>query len=234
MFSFRIIRRKEKNMSAIEKTDKIPNTGVDRELFVDEVLELIWQLRESDEVKIEDVTKNVDLNGIKEMQRDGLIKIEGKKVCLTDKGEKRARDITRRHRLAERLFVDVLDLTEYETEACKFEHAISPGVEDAICTFLGHPPTCPHGKPIPKGKCCATYTQKIQPLVQRLIDIAVGGSARVVFVIGATMDRLSSIGLIPGVIIKLQQKSPSYVIEIEETTIAIDEELARGIYVRSI
>lgn len=221
-------------MSDIEKTSKILNTGADRELFEDEVLEFIWSLKEKGEVKIEDVIKNVKLNDIKELERDSFIKIEGKKAYLTDKGEKRARDITRRHRLAERLFVDVLDLTEYEAEACKFEHAISPDVEDAICTFLGHPPTCPHGKPIPKGKCCATYTKKIQPLVQRLIDIPVGGSVRVVFVTGATMDRLSSIGLIPGVIIKLQQKSPSYVIKIEETTIAIDEELARGIYGRRV
>lgn len=207
----------------------------EKEDFEDEVLQLIYELREKGEVVIEDVIRELsNRNGVMEMERDGLIEIKDGKVYTTDQGEKRARDITRRHRLAERLFVDVLDLSEYEADACKFEHAISPEVEEAICAFLGHPPTCPHGKPIPKGRCCAIYTQKIQPLVQRLTDVAVGKSVRVVFITGAIMERLSSIGLIPGVIIKLLQKSPSYVVGIEEIVIAIDEEVARGIYVRGI
>lgn len=207
----------------------------EKEDFEDEVLQLIYELKEKGESEIEDVIRELNnRNGVMEMERDGLIEIKDGKVYTTDEGEKRARDITRRHRLAERLFVDVLDLSEYEADACKFEHAISPEVEEAICTFLGHPPTCPHRKPIPKGRCCAIYTQKIQPLVQRLTDVAVGKSVRVVFITGAIMERLSSIGLIPGVIIKLLQKSPSYVVGIEEIVIAIDEEVARGIYVRGI
>lgn len=207
----------------------------EKEDFEDEVLQLIYELREKGEVEIEDVIRELsNRNGVMEMEHDGLMEIKDGKVYTTDQGEKRARDITRRHRLAERLFVDVLDLSEYEADACKFEHAISPEVEEAICAFLGHPPTCPHGKPIPKGRCCAIYTQKIQPLVQRLTDVAVGKSVRVVFITGAIMERLSSIGLIPGVIIKLLQKSPSYVVGIEEIVIAIDEEVARGIYVRGI
>lgn len=207
----------------------------EKEDFEDEVLQLIYELREKGEVEIEDVIRELsNRNGVMEMEHDGLMEIKDGKVYTTDQGEKRARDITRRHRLAERLFVDVLDLSEYEADACKFEHAISPEVEEAICAFLGHPPTCPHGKPIPKGRCCAIYTQKIQPLVQRLTDVAVGKSVRVVFITGAIMERLSSIGLIPGVIIKLLQRSPSYVVGIEEIVIAIDEEVARGIYVRGI
>ena len=41
-----------------------------------------------------------------------------------------------------------------ETNACTFEHILSPEVTDRICTFLGHPKTCPHGSPIPPGECC--------------------------------------------------------------------------------
>lgn len=220
-------------MSEREKSHK--PMASDKEDFKDEVLQLIWELREKGKVEIEDVIIGIsNREGIMELERQGLIEIKNGRVYITAEGEERARDITRRHRLAERLFVDVLDLSEYEADACKFEHALSPEVEEAICAFLGHPPTCPHGKPIPKGRCCAIYTQKIQPLVQRLADVAVGRSVRVVFITGAIMGRLSSIGLIPGVIIKLLQKSPSYVVGIEETVIAIDEEVARGIYVRGI
>ena len=40
---------------------------------------------------------------------------------------------------------------ELEATACEFEHVLSPAVEESVCTFLGHPPVCPHGKPIPPG-----------------------------------------------------------------------------------
>ena len=78
-------------------------------------------------------------------------------VELTERGRQRAADIIRRHRLAERLFTDSLALeseSEIEQQACKFEHILSPEATDKICTFLGHPKTCPHGAPIPPGGCC--------------------------------------------------------------------------------
>jgi putative ABC transport system ATP-binding protein len=78
-------------------------------------------------------------------------------VELTARGRRRAADIIRRHRLAERLFTDSLALdseSEIEQQACKFEHILSPEATDKICIFLGHPRTCPHGSPIPPGQCC--------------------------------------------------------------------------------
>ena len=78
-------------------------------------------------------------------------------VELTQRGQQRAADVIRRHRLAERLFTDSLAMdseTEIEQQACKFEHILSHEATDKICTFLGHPRTCPHGAPIPPGTCC--------------------------------------------------------------------------------
>jgi putative ABC transport system ATP-binding protein len=78
-------------------------------------------------------------------------------VELTSRGRDRAAGIIRRHRLAERLFTDSLAMdseSEIEEQACKFEHILSPEATDKICTFLGHPRTCPHGAPIPPGPCC--------------------------------------------------------------------------------
>src|SRR6266852_5225867 len=76
---------------------------------------------------------------------------------FTEKGRKRAEDVIRRHRLAERLFTQtfhVNDEKEVAEQACKFEHILSPEATDRICTFLGHPRTCPHGSLIPAGPCC--------------------------------------------------------------------------------
>lgn len=78
-------------------------------------------------------------------------------IEYTERGKQRARDVVRRHRLAERLFVQTFHLSneaEVEQQACKFEHILSPEATDSICTFLGHPAACPHGNQIPPGECC--------------------------------------------------------------------------------
>ena len=70
---------------------------------------------------------------------------------LTPKGRELATTIVRRHRLAERLLVDVIGL-EWEKvhrEAARWEHAISADVEEKLVLLLGDPATCPHGNPIP-------------------------------------------------------------------------------------
>jgi putative ABC transport system ATP-binding protein len=95
---------------------------------------------------------------------DGSLVVE-----LTQRGRERAASIIRRHRLAERLFTDSLAMdseSEIEQQACKFEHILSPEATDKICTFLGHPRTCPHGAPIPPGECCgrsAEYDSLMRP-----------------------------------------------------------------------
>jgi putative ABC transport system ATP-binding protein len=98
-------------------------------------------------------------------------------VELTSKGRQRAADIIRRHRLAERLFTDSLAMdseTEIEQQACKFEHILSPEATDKICTFLGHPKTCPHGAPIPSGRCCGEVAES-DPTRRPLTRARAGG-----------------------------------------------------------
>ncbi|MCU1284419.1 MAG: transporter, ATPase subunit [Acidobacteriales bacterium] len=92
----------------------------------------------------------------------GSSPVHGKEsLYFTERGRQRATDVIRRHRLAERLFIQtfkVEDEKEVEQQACKFEHILSPEATDSICTFLGHPETCPHGSPIPRGTCCEAAT----------------------------------------------------------------------------
>jgi DtxR family Mn-dependent transcriptional regulator len=217
-----------------EKKIHAMSKDVDQSLFEDEALEAMWEIREEKGgVTVTELLDEVkDEARLERMQKRGLVTIKEGSVTLTPEGKKRARDITRRHRLAERLFFDVLDLKNFELEACRLEHAISPNVEKAICTLLGHPPACPHGKPIPRGECCKLYTRKLKPLVQSLKDMEVGRTVKVIFITGPSMDRLATMGLVPGALIRLSQRKPSFVIDIDETTIAIDEDIAKGIYVK--
>jgi len=86
----------------------------------------------------------------------------GVEVQFTEDGSRRARDVVRRHRLAERLFTDTFAIEDAEAhvQACRFEHIITPELDQRICSFLGHPKTCPHGNPIPPGICCETKPEE--------------------------------------------------------------------------
>lgn len=91
---------------------------------------------------------------IRRMVREDLIKkTSSKELMLTLKGRDAAESIVRRHRLAERMVVDIfgIELQNAHAEAHRLEHAISPELENKISETLGHPSTCPFGHPIPRN-----------------------------------------------------------------------------------
>lgn len=212
--------------------------------MIEEILEFVWTQREAGKnsiaelLNIDEVKEaKADMAALQSLQTDGLIHINGDAITLTQKGERLAEATIRRHRLAERLLTEVLEIEDVvlEESACSFEHSLSPIVTDSICTLLGHPPTCPHGLPIPRGECCKKFKVDVKPLVQPLKDMEIGQSGRIVFIIPSShsrLDRLGSLGIVPGSIIRLHQKRPSFVIEIGETTLAIDYDITKEIYVK--
>jgi len=86
------------------------------------------------------------------LERDGLLRLdERREVRLTERGLEAASSIVRRHRLAERMLVDLLGYEWWKTheEAERIEHAMSPEMEERLVRVLGDPQTCPHGNPMP-------------------------------------------------------------------------------------
>ncbi len=90
------------------------------------------------------------------MAEDNLVQLDGDRLTFRPGGERRAREVIRRHRLAERLFHDTFGLAEdlLDENACKIEHTLGAEFTEKLCIFLKHPKTCPHGSPIPPGTCC--------------------------------------------------------------------------------
>ncbi|HEY1831606.1 MAG TPA: metal-dependent transcriptional regulator [Acidimicrobiales bacterium] len=82
---------------------------------------------------------------------DGYVTREGRRLDLTESGRRLAEGVVRKHRLAERLLVDVIGLEWHKVhrEAGRWEHVISDDVEARLVELLGDPATCPHGNPIP-------------------------------------------------------------------------------------
>jgi DtxR family Mn-dependent transcriptional regulator len=93
------------------------------------------------------------------LEREGLLQLdERKEVRLTDSGFSAASRVVRRHRLAERMLVDLLGYEWWKTheEAERIEHAMSEEMEERLVRVLGDPQTCPHGNPMPGTKPRAT------------------------------------------------------------------------------
>ncbi len=210
----------------------------------EEVLELLWNMVEEGRSDVAELLKRSDdpeVEGILlEMAEKGLIVRENGSFRLTGQGELEARSVIRRHRLAERLLVDILDVNDehsLESGACEFEHIISEDVIERVCTFLGHPPVCPHGKPIPPGDCCSSFEKKLKPLVCRLTDMEPGGFGKITFMGPGTesgMERMATLGVLPGACVRLKQRKPALVIQVDETMVAIDPVIGKEIFVRTM
>jgi len=218
--------------------------------LIDEIMEFLWIKLEDEKMdgvpldmldkEFRDYYKNFQeiLNILQEFN---YIKIKNNKIYFAEKGRARAIHIIRSHRLAERLFTDVLNIkndANLEKQACSFEHTIDDSIEAAICTLLGHPQICPHGFRIPPGPCCKKSMREFESVIKPLNELKVGESGTCLYFTtnkNDIMHRLMSIGIIPGVELKIHQKMPfngPIVVQIDQTQYALDPSIAKNIYVR--
>jgi len=216
---------------------------MNRDQRIEECLSVIWEEREN---KITDkkalnekIVGKVNEDCLGELLAEGYVSEEGASLKLTEKGEEIARDIIRRQRLAERLLIDVLELPRHamDVSACALEHTLSREVEESICTLLGHPKECPHGLPIPAGDCCAKAKGMLESIVLPVSRLSPGEVGKIVYVLTRKhpqLHKLMSLGIVPGVNLSVHQVFPSYVIQVEETQIALEEEIAKEIYVKRL
>ena len=211
---------------------------------IEEVAEEIWILGEQGLDRVEELRASSEVGvldaALSEMERRGLARVAAGRVTLTSEGRELARRQVRRHRLAEVLFTTVLEVRDenaVDRTACVMEHVLGAGLADAICSFLGHPKACPHGKPIPAGPCCRELSQTIEPLVQPLDRLPAGTESRIVYIVPRERERLSrltNMGIVPGARIRVQQKVPAFVLALGETTLAVDPAIAGEIYVKKV
>ncbi len=211
---------------------------------IEEVAEELWVLGEQGLDRIEDLRASSEVAVLDavlaELGRRGLVRIAAGRFALTSEGRELAKRQVRRHRLAEVLFTTVLEVRDEDAvdrTACVMEHVLGAGLADAICSFLGHPRACPHGKPIPQGPCCRELSQTIEPLVQPLDRLPAGTEGRIVYIVPRERERLArltNLGIVPGARVRVQQKLPAFVLALGETTLAVDPAIAAEIYVKKV
>ncbi|MEK7395965.1 MAG: metal-dependent transcriptional regulator [Candidatus Poribacteria bacterium] len=205
-----------------------------------EILEKLWTALEEDNkdnIRISDLGLDKKTSELNELIDAKLVSTSSDILELTSQGRREAEIAIRRHRLAERLLNDVLETKQnvLEENACEFEHFIHEGIDENICTLLGHPKVCPHGKPIPPGECCRKGKDMREPVVSALADLNPGQSGRIAYVLSSQsneVQKLVAMGILPGTSISLIQRYPSYVFEVGNTQYAVDRNIANQIYVR--
>lgn len=203
----------------------------------EELLEALWaELVEGGKQSC-DVSLMRREDSLAALVKHGLVEMSGNKATFTRKGKDEARDCVRRHRLAERLLVDLLDMKQnlVHEPGCVFEHMLHAGLDENVCTLLGHPRLCPHGKPIPEGKCCTESRLHVGKLIVPLHELDVGARAEVAYLQThdkQSLQKLMAMGILPRTELSLMRKTPTIVFQTGKTQFAIDSELASRIYVR--
>lgn len=207
----------------------------------EDILELIWVKSEKEPVTRESLLnkEKISLSIIDDLIGESLITVKDGNISLTEKGNSAAERLVRAHRLAERLFTDALEMKDKDVEsnACKFEHILSPEITTAICTLLGHPRECPHGNRIPPGECCKRGLEKTDGIVYPLTRLKAGEAGRVKYISTKNhkrLDNLITLGLSPGNKVKVHQTFPTFVVKVGETDIALDKDVCNDIYIRKV
>jgi DtxR family Mn-dependent transcriptional regulator len=206
----------------------------------EEILEALWVETEEEGQAFLDPDKigiALDDPVYAELTRHTLVEIRKGMIYSRPEGREEGKITIRRHRLAERLMMDVLNIRgdEGEYKACQFEHLLNEGADVKVCTMLNHPSTCPHGKPIPPGECCADARAKGDLGVVPLTEFKSGQDGEIAYIQtedNKKMQKLMAMGVLPGNRIVLVQAFPSYIFRVGYSEFAIDTNLAREIFVR--
>jgi DtxR family Mn-dependent transcriptional regulator len=206
----------------------------------EEILECMWiELEEKGApfLELEGCGIPVDDPAYGELQANALVEVRDGRLFFRPEGREEGRTTIRRHRLAERLMMDVLNIRgeTADNKACQFEHLLNEGVDTKICTMLNHPTTCPHGKPIPPGDCCAEARRAGDLGVVPLTEFKAGEEGEIAYLQtedNKKMQKLMAMGVLPGNRIQLQQAFPSYIFRVGFSEFAIDSAMAREIFVR--
>ncbi len=182
------------------------------------------------------------------MERDGLLHLaDDRHLELTEKGRHEAVGVMRKHRLAERLLVDVigLDWEDVHVEACRWEHVMSEAVERRIVAMLDRPLVCPHGNPIPglaelglpsgasdEPSGLVTLTEAVR--AGSAANVAVERISEQLQPDTVMMHRLTEAGLRPGHQVRVQATDAGVQVWGEGAPVVLERAVSDHIFVRAV
>ncbi len=180
------------------------------------------------------------------MERDGLLQLDdGRRITLSSDGWQKATHVMRKHRLAERLLIDVIGLDwEYaHEEACRWEHVMSEQVEVRLLTLLDHPHHDPYGNPIPGlAELGETSPVPADPPLDQLMTVVGDTEQQVVLrrigeplqVDVELLGRFSEAGIRPGARVRVRRTGSDVVTlraEGSDLVLDVDDSVARHLFI---
>jgi len=176
---------------------------------------------------------------VKRLTRDGLLEVKGRRLAFTPKGKGTAEALVRRHRLAERMLIEVIGLRWHRAheEATRWGGVISDEVEARLIDILGDPATCPHGNPIPGSKRTVDHSA-----LEPLNHFAAGDRVRLERLTEDleleldVMRYFEDSGLMPGAEIGVEAVAPdgTMSLSVEEARSVLGGHLADNLWVRPL
>lgn len=208
----------------------------------EEILEGMWiTIEEKGAAFFDPASRGLaeDDGAIQELLSNSLVELRNGMLYYRPEGREEGKKTIRRHRLAERLMMDVFNIKGEagDEKACEFEHLLNEGVDTKLCTMLNHPTTCPHGKPIPPGECCVEARRQGDLGVVPLTEFKSGQEGEIAYILtedSKKMQKLMAMGVLPGNRIVLTQTFPSHIFKVGFSEFAIDTALAREIFIRRV
>jgi DtxR family transcriptional regulator, Mn-dependent transcriptional regulator len=175
---------------------------------------------------------------VRRLVDDGYLEVRERSLHLTESGRQRAEGVVRKHRVAERLLVDIIGLPWHKAhaEAGNWEHVISEEVEDRLLEVLGNPDTCPHGNPIPGTGEGSHHLQRLavaEPGEQVCLE-------RISESVELDLDTLLYLehhGLRPGATARVEDRAPDDTLTLsvdgQTVAVAVSPVLAAQLHVRA-
>ena len=181
------------------------------------------------------------------MERDGLLVVAGdRQLELTEEGRKQAVRVMRKHRIAERLLLDVIGL-EWQfvhEEACRWEHVMSEQVERKILGLIERSDVSPYGNPIPGLEelgvaANSSFQQGVIPLTSAIAATGAADGltlmriAETIQIDPEFLTNLAELGIVPGASLKADHTGERIFISANgsEEGVALDHDLAVHIFV---
>lgn len=168
---------------------------------------------------------------------EGYVERRGRRIMLTAQGHALAQSVIRKHRLAERLLVDVIGLPWHlvHEEAGRWEHVMSDAVEARLVQLLDDPGTCPHGNPIPGSAHLVTDDGGQRALV----EMAEGAHIRFARLTeeleldGDSLRYLGEAGFVPGraATVRARSSDGTIVIDLGDRSLALGRDLCKKMFV---
>jgi DtxR family transcriptional regulator, Mn-dependent transcriptional regulator len=179
------------------------------------------------------------------MERDGLLHLDtDRHLELTEQGQLRAMRVMRKHRLVERLLVDVigLDWELVHVEACRWEHVVSEAVERRLVDLLHDPTESPYGNPIPglaelgRPITVEDFHEGVRPLPSLVgsdtgVDVTVRRISEPLQTDEKLLAELRRAGIVPGRTVQARQDRAALIVGAAGETVELTPDTAAHVFV---